>query len=55
MPNPTYVPFAMVLPMDVIHDDVKNKNGVRDSVGTLYKESMQRLVFRYEEIRRYLR
>ena len=44
-------------PMDLICNDVKNKNG-RDSWGTLYGSPMERLAFRYdghEEIARYIR
>ena len=43
--------------MDLIRNDVKNKNG-SDSWGTLYGRPMERLVFRYdrhEEIANYIR
>ena len=43
--------------MDLIHNDVKNKNG-GDSWGTLYGRPMERLAFRYdrhEETANYIR
>ena len=46
--------YKMIL-MDLIRNDVKNKNG-SDSWGTLYGRPMERLAFRYdrhEEIVRY--
>ena len=46
--------YKMIL-MDLIRNDVKNKNG-GDSWGTLYERPMERLAFcydRHEEIVRY--